>query len=343
MSINIAAAVKSSVIVAEPKMPRNKSGWLHIAFGTDAAYARHMGACMTSIILNNPAMELFFHIFTAGLPADDFGRLTELARKHGVGVQVYTLAENAIGLDEIVPGRFSTPANFSFAYYYRLIIPHVVRGATRRILYLDADIICVGKLTELATLELEGKMVAVVSDRADEVGKLAAKFGLPQYFNSGVLYIDVDQWCAAQVSERAIALLNDEAFDTRFHDQDALNVVLAGNTRFIDPKWNLILGKQGDCDTLETVLIHYAGTKPWQKFCRHPLRHYYHDYAALSLWGEVPLADPKTYREMRQYIKILVAEGKVFPALHWLVPYIQQRRKEKVAAGNIQLSHEREW
>lgn len=333
--MNIAEVLKECITINKPKGSQAKSKQLHIAFGTDEKFARHMGVCMTSIILNNSEITLFFHIFTAGLPQEDLNKLEELALKYDVGIHVYIINEEAIRLEDTVRNRFSNPAKFSFAYYYRLIIPHVVRGITKRILYLDSDIVCISDLTGLIDIDLEGKTIAAVRDYSKIADRKIREFGLQKYFNSGMLYIDTEQWCTARISEKAIDLLNDKSFHTTFHDQDALNVVLDGNSKFISREWNMMLMDASDQVTAGTVLIHYAGTKPWQKFCNKPARHYYYDYAKLSPWGVTLLADPKTYREMRRYIVMLLREGKLFSALHWLVPYFRQRKKEKSAGRQL--------
>jgi Lipopolysaccharide biosynthesis proteins, LPS:glycosyltransferases len=333
--MNIAEVLKNRITINEPNVPREKVKQLHIAFGTDEKFARHMGVGMTSIILNNPEVALFFHVFTAGLPQKEIEKLKELALKYDAGIQVYIINEKSIGLEDIVPGRFSNPNKFSFAYYYRLIIPHVVRSATGRILYLDSDIVCIGDLTGLIEIDFEGNVIAAVPNYSKITNRKAKEFGLKKYFNSGMLYIDTEQWCTAQITEKAVALLNDESFHTSFHDQDALNVALNEHTKFIGREWNLMLMESTDKVTPGAVLIHYAGTKPWQKFCDKPARHYYHEYAKLSPWGEAPLAEPETYREIRIYIKKLIQERKLFSALHWLVPYFRQRRKEKSASRQL--------
>lgn len=329
--MNPTGVVKSSIAINEPKASESKVKHLHIAFGTDEKFARHMGVGMTSIILNNPGVTLSFHIFTAGLPQEELKKLKDLAVKYDAGIQVYMINEEAMGLEDIVRNRFSNQARFSFAYYYRLVIPHVVRSATKRILYLDSDIVCIGDLSGLVDIDLEGKAIAAVSSRSKISDRKAREFGVQKYFNSGVLYIDVEQWCALQISEKAVTLLNDECFHTTFHDQDALNVVLDGYTKFIGQEWNLILVEPTDRVPPGAILIHYAGSKPWQKFCLKPSQNYYHEYAKLSPWGAPPLAEPETYKEIRKYMVMLLRERKVFSALHWLIPYIRQRRKEKSA------------
>ncbi|MEB0233451.1 glycosyltransferase, partial [Undibacterium sp. 10I3] len=66
------------------------------------------------------------------------------------------------------------------------------------------------------------------------------------YFNSGVMLINVQRWLAAEITQATIASILKDGKSFRFPDQDALNVVLDGRVKFIERKWNFLHGLVGD-------------------------------------------------------------------------------------------------
>ncbi len=109
-------------------------------------------------------------------------------------------------------------------------------------MYLDADILVLDDLESLWETDLEGAVVGAVLDGLDP--KL--KHGDPgfeevprvqDYFNSGVLLIDLGRWREERISERALELLINHP-QSLFSDQDALNIVCDGRWKKLDPRWN---------------------------------------------------------------------------------------------------------
>lgn len=152
--------------------------------------------------------------------------------------------------------------------YARFFIPEYLADVSRCI-YLDTDLIVCSDLNSLQTLDLQGKSSACVIDGGistpEQQQRLRAKLKLQnslQYFNSGVMVIDLDAWRRRQIQSKAldIALDNYDLLDQM--DQDALNMVLAGDWVILDPKWNTSKGK-ADANFSDGI-IHFLGkVKPW--------------------------------------------------------------------------------
>ena len=294
---------------------------------------------MTSVILNNPDVELFFHIFTAGLPQEEIERFSMLAEEHGCGLGLYLLNEKAFGLNETGRGRRFHQGESPFAYLYRLFAPNILKGTVSRFLYLDSDILCIGRLEELVNTDIGENILLVAPAKAGLAEEKCQKFALRKYFNSGMLFVDVDRWCAEEISEKAIGLLNEKSFDATLPDQDALNVLLADRAAgFVDTKWNsrCDLSRPGASIPPDAVLVHFVSTnKPWMKSCDDPLNRHFLRYAERSPWTGMPMADPDCYREMRRYAKILIKRGKLFSAAHWQCRSIVKRIQEKAPANQV--------
>ena len=129
--------------------------------------------------------------------------------------------------------KFRTISHISQVTYARLLIPLVLPTWVSRVLYLDADLLVLGALAPLWEMDTDGSVLGAVADHGvnlliDE-GR-ASGLGVPQvrdYFNAGVLLIDLDQWRQKQISEIALEYLERHP-DSPYSDQDALNVACDG-------------------------------------------------------------------------------------------------------------------
>jgi lipopolysaccharide biosynthesis glycosyltransferase len=133
--------------------------------------------------------------------------------------------------------------------YLRLLIPHLLPDWFGRVLYIDGDVLVVGDLSSLCSLEMGGAPVMAVENFSEPTLGTA----MPQllhligaspdapYFNSGVLLIDLPRWREERVSERTLEFLRAHKDQVVYPDQDALNAVLAGRWRKLDPVYNVQL------------------------------------------------------------------------------------------------------
>ncbi len=152
--------------------------------------------------------------------------------------------------------------------YARFFIPEYLADVSRCI-YLDTDLIVCSDLNELQLLDLHGKSSACVIDGGidtpQQQQRLRDKLKLDnphQYFNSGVIVMDLDAWRHHEIQAKALAVAQDNYDLLDQMDQDALNIVLAGDWLILDPKWNTSKGK-ADVNFSDGI-IHFLGkVKPW--------------------------------------------------------------------------------
>lgn len=180
----------------------------------------------------------------------------------------------------------------SGAVYVRLAIPEVVPDE-RRVLYLDADTMVVGDLRPLLRQSLDGCPVGAVRDPQNPVigrgiqlpgwDQLGVPYGR-DYFNSGVMLIDLERCEQLGVFERSRMFLSEHPDKVRFWDQDALNWAVEDNWQRLERRWNtfaltplaaqpgFIHYAEADsplarllADEQTAALIHFAGPdKPWR-------------------------------------------------------------------------------
>ncbi|MGE5621868.1 MAG: glycosyltransferase family 8 protein, partial [Bacillota bacterium] len=299
-------AVCAEATVAKPT---SKEDSFHIAFCVDNNYFRAMGATITSIIANNPGVHFTFHVLTFAASDEHRRRLQELEKKFNVRTCLHVLNTGDFKqFDHFI--KFSY---YSLSIFTRLVIPSILKGITDRVLYLDADILCVGKLDELVKMDISNDIAVVVPDAPVTTRRRVAALGLkhPQYFNGGVLFINVNKWLENGITEQTMEALMRHGKKLRFNDQDALNIVLDGRARYIDPKFNYLYDLIHDLNVNKTamrpvgdaVFIHFAGAvKPWTDWSGHDARDLFRKYHALSPWSDMPLdQEPRNTKELRMH------------------------------------------
>src|SRR5438270_5432328 len=131
---------------------------IHVAFGVDSKYVPAVAACMRSIITNNKDLRIEFHVITTSLPQNDVEHLAAFSERNAITLQVHILGPETVSK---VPVPISP--RFSSAIYNRLLICKLLEGITTHVLYLDADIICLGSIVEITRIQMDGKIVAAVA------------------------------------------------------------------------------------------------------------------------------------------------------------------------------------
>lgn len=292
----------------------------NIAYGIDQRFFMPMGVSILSVIKTNPHESLFFHIFTDTLAPYDQERLLAITKLYpAVKITVYHVNEEKFN---------AFPAFFiwSRAMYYRFAVSHALKDTADRFLYLDADVLCLSPLEKFYRQDF-AEIAAVIADYKTMVGYAKKNIGLQgdQYFNSGVMLVDIKKWNNAQISQRSVKMLLEEN-NYKYYDQDVLNLLLWDNVKFLPKRYNFIYHLI-DLDIplpADTVLLHYSGSvKPWQAWGQfHPLTKLWLEHKDASPWQDVPLQQPKTYKEAKFMARTMKRKMHDYPAyLKWLFIY----------------------
>ncbi len=269
---------------------------LDVVVAIDSHYAEPTAVLGRSIRagLRDQATDLRFHVVDSGLDAAGRDLVADALGRVG-GVEVYSVSEPMT-----LPHKIK---HWTSAALGRLHIGEVLPAEVTRAIYLDADILVLGDLTELRDVDLAGRTVGasineVGAERSWVLGDTAVYSDhgaqAPGYFNSGVLAIDMDRWRADDVSGRAARIYETYGAELRTHDQDVLNIIFSGAWTPVPAKWNKLVehsvhGRFGngrlDYLTERDGLVHFiGGTKPWHDdFPPNALRALYEEFAAVPV------------------------------------------------------------
>jgi len=243
--------------------------------------------------------------------------------------------------------------------YYRILIPRLLPGDIRRVIYLDSDLIVCADLARLWEHELSGQLCLAVQDCAapyvDSTQALAnyqlcgphigcvqpipnfREIGLnpkAAYFNAGVLLIDLAGWRSADVPEQMLACLAQHKQHVRWWDQYALNVVLSGRWGRLDARWNQgshifqyptweqsPYNRQSyEQQRDDPYIVHFTTRhKPWRASCQHPFRQKFFEYVDRTAWAGWRLPRLRVFLELMKTPERRFRHGR-----KWLLDQAQQ-------------------
>lgn len=255
---------------------------IHVGISFDQNYFNQFGALSSSIFDSKKIQDkIHFHIITPDLTEEQKKKLTKYVHKHKCLINFYTI-------DFELTKQFITTGKWTSAVYYRLFFSIILKNKCDRILYLDSDTIVVNSLQPLFDIELNNYPVAAVYDNYVKTQPLLGIEKEGEYFNSGVLLIDINKWNEQKISEKAFNFLQQNPEKIKFVDQCALNGVLRNNWLQIEPSNNLMysylpwkLPRREQTEYLkDKIVIHYTLERPWNMLCRNPLRELYHEHLA---------------------------------------------------------------
>lgn len=321
--LNRAVKRRQHMLGKDSKPQPDDAEALHIAYGIDNAFVEPMGVAMVSIVENNPAERIVFHVLTESIEPENIEKLQQLADRYSMELYLHFI-------DGAIFDELPSTEHFTKATYNRFLLPKILQGQVKRVIYLDADILCTGSVGALRQLDFQGAAAAVVQDIGAVADRQIRKLGLKsgQYFNAGFIYMDVDLWNEAQISEKALEFSFENLGRLNWLDQDALNVVLENKALFIEEKYDYIFdfGLKANKNVRAlpegTVFVHYAGRyKPWHAWCMHPLRRDFLQHRENTPWKNAKLVQPANYKDMKKMARAYMAFGSFFQGLLWYGKY----------------------
>ena len=240
---------------------------INIAFAIDAKYTPHLEALLKSICYYNKHVN--FYVLHNDIPTEWF---------EGIQCKLEKMGNNLFSIhisDDIFKDYKTLEHISSSSSYYRLMIPKLINQD--RVLYLDADIIVNGPLSDFYYSDLNGAPVGVVKDYG-----MGEHFPFPyldasvskKYFNSGVLLIDCVKWRNEVLVDTLLQTVIEYGDQVLYGDQCILNMVLRekakyysftenAQVQYIEAIKNRHNIKSISLDATPTIIHYAAKHKPW--------------------------------------------------------------------------------
>jgi lipopolysaccharide biosynthesis glycosyltransferase len=280
-----------------------KQNQIPVVASSDDNYAYPLGVMFISLLENTNNPERFsLFIIDGGIDSTKKEKL-----KNDIEQRGSTLTFLDINSD--IYADFPTRAHISAPAYYRISIPELFESDVKKVIYLDCDLIIKSDLQLIWNIDLENYPIAAVENISKSTYK-ASQLNQSDYFNSGVMIINLDIWRKEKIPEqvRAFKIEHPELICT--NDQCALNGVFKGNWKRLPLKWNHQSGLYRHSPQVQRFIdsgeykealwnpgiIHYVGwSKPWYSPCYHPLEGEYCRYKNLSLHASELLNEQKDW------------------------------------------------
>lgn len=192
--------------------------------------------------------------------------------------------------------------------YYRLLAHKYLPQDIDKVLYLDADLLCINDITPLYETDVSDYLYAACShsrltNMTDVVNKVRLKNEeADAYYNSGVLLMNLKS-IRQQVNPQDIFdFIKNNKFNLLLPDQDILNGLYGHQIKHLpDEIWNFDARKNRTYEMLSmgewdltwvmqhTGILHFCGReKPWKPgyFGRYSALYKHYSHQALRFWPE---------------------------------------------------------
>lgn len=176
-------------------------------------------------------------------------------------------------------------ARYPETIYYRLMVHKYLPENVDKILYLDADILCINDFSNLYKLDLKDDLYAAASHKKlTNVTKMINQVRLKNYeaegyYNSGVLLINVKKTRENVQASDIFHFIKENQYNLLLPDQDILNGLYGNKILSIpDEVYNFDVRKNATYDAISmgewdldwvihnSVFLHFCGKeKPWQE------------------------------------------------------------------------------
>ncbi|MFD1957446.1 glycosyltransferase family 8 protein [Paenibacillus thailandensis] len=263
---------------------------------TNNKFAKPLGVMLYSLLSNTKsASQMIIYIIESDLSPDNKNRLEKVVVNAGASVKFLTIPQSMYS-------GLKTRPHLPQETYYRLAIPKLLDKKISKALYLDGDIIVKNDITRLWKIKLGDYYVAAVRRPKipDQVIKRLGITKKSDYFNAGVLLMNLKKWREHKISEKILEF-GKKKFLIKFPSQDPMNAVLKGKWLKLNRKWNYTSTYARMNPNIDPYIIHYSGPdkKPWDND-RHVFRHEYLKYEKELEWDVLEEANVLTYRPIKR-------------------------------------------
>ena len=268
---------------------------------TDKWFVMPTGVMMYSVCVNNPDLDIVFHIIhDESITEKDKHDLEQTVTAfHGKQIVFYMVNVEMFAAFPNLQNRH----DITQASYYRLMLSEILPESIEKVLYLDGDIIVRGSILPLWETDIADYAVAAVRDPNERNIEFYTRLRYPSdkgYFNAGVLLVNLHYWRDHNLAAEFNEFLRTRASDIVYHDQDVLNAKFYGSKVNLPLKYNFTSGLlysdpryhywRSDHEWTEAlqdcVVLHFYNEKPWSIYQRnrHPFSNTWYKYQDQTIW-----------------------------------------------------------
>ncbi|MBR3225056.1 MAG: glycosyltransferase family 8 protein [Atopobiaceae bacterium] len=265
-----------------------------VVFAANDYYVPYLSTLLTSLLNNSdPHRTYEFIVLSEDLTSKHEDALRRWIERSNVSLRVLNVAEAM----KPYQAQLKVRGHFKIETYFRLLLPQLLPNH-HKVLYLDADMVCLRDVAALFDTDLGDCLVGACKDAdtagiyngvdldleqpdkkhyMDDVLKIKNPY---EYFQAGTLLFNLDAWRTSIDVDEVFRFA--QLREWQLLDQDVLNYFCQGRVRFLDMAWNVMYDFDGVRVThiiskstpelrkdymnarKNPFIVHYAGpTKPW--------------------------------------------------------------------------------
>lgn len=269
---------------------REKMETINLLFSVDDNYVTQLVTVLLSIRTHTPEVPMNVYVLQKtdldhNLQLDSFCQLLNMTYYPVV------IGETAFS-DAPVTDRWPE------SIYYRLLAHEYLPKELKKVIYLDADVLCINSILPLAELDMTNYMYAAASHKqltelTTYVNRIRLNtFDAEGYYNSGVLVMNLELIRQNVTADLIFKYINDNRLKLLLPDQDVLNALFFDKILSIpDEIYNLDARKQLIYELISegqwtmdwiidhTIILHFCGKdKPWHNPFRNQFSALYKHY-----------------------------------------------------------------
>ena len=285
-----------------------------VFFAVDDNYAPYLAVAIRSLSDNaSRAYDYNIHILIDTLSDTNKSRLTAM-QTNNVRIDFVCVADRLDSLEKMLHLR----EYYTKATYYRFFIPELFPQYKKGI-YLDCDMLILGDISELYRYDIKRLLVAAAAEEVmanvPVFGEYAEQVvGIPcdQYFNAGMLVMNLEEMRRFNIKEEFVALCKERAFRVT-QDQDYLNVICAGRSLIVNQTWNKTAYSE-DKGFMPEIAHFKINYKPWRYdgiMCEKEFWHYAEKTAYYEFLKneKASYTDAERARDAKMYADLMVLAG----------------------------------
>lgn len=283
-----------------------KQELIPIFFTIDDAYAPYLHVALISLI-KNASKDRRYKIIVVyqELNEENRNNLAKLVEDYpNFEMEFKYMKQSLDMITDRIENRLRSDY-FTMTIYFRIFIPDMYPEYDKAI-YIDSDIIVPGDISELYDTDMHDNLIGVVTDGSvNDVPELqrymteSLGLKLGDYFNSGMLLMNMKELRNVHLAEHFLYLLNKYHFDCVAPDQDYLNSMCYGKIEYLDSCWDAMPNRNKP-EIENPKIIHYnLFDKPW---CYDDIQYqdYFWEYAKQSVYYDKIKAYKAAYTDKQK-------------------------------------------
>ena len=251
---------------------------MNIVFAVNDRYASKLGVTIVSILENNKDEKFNFFVLSSDFSDNSKQSIDKIKQKYQNWNIKYIVPDNTLFESLKLNIEY-----ISVETYYRYVIANVLPEQSKA-LYLDADLVVNGSLTDLYNLNLKNRYCAGVKDLYIEKIGYKSQIGFSDtdlYINAGVLLLNLSAIRKDSMVEKLFDNTKKLADKILYQDQDIINITFKNKIKETDSVYNFAASNV-KCEKNKrksAVIIHYTGKrKPWNQACKNKMRKVWFKY-----------------------------------------------------------------